>query len=67
MLLIQAQTEDLVSVRALKNFAGKINRQGKTTCDYIHMIGTKSVYGSRGEVTGEILGIYIYIPGRYGK
>ena len=29
MLLIQAQNEDLVSVRALKNFAGKINRQGK--------------------------------------
>ena len=29
MLLIQAQTEDLVSVRALKNFAGKINHQGK--------------------------------------
>ena len=47
MLLIQAQTEDLVSVRALKNFAGKINRQGKTTCDYIHMIGTKhEIYGA---------------------
>ena len=51
MLLIQAQTEDLVSVRALKNFAGKINRQGKTTCDYIHMIGTKhEIYGSRGKI-----------------
>ena len=51
MLLIQAQTEDLVSVRALKNFAGKINRQGKTSCDYIHMIGTKhEIYGSRGKI-----------------
>ena len=51
MLLIQAQTEDLVSVRALKNFAGKINRQGKTTCDYIHMIGTKhEIYESRGKI-----------------
>ena len=51
MVLIQAQTEDLVSVRALKNFAGKINRQGKTTCDYIHMIGTKhEIYESRGKI-----------------
>lgn len=51
MLLIQAQTEDLVSVRALKNFAGKINCQGKTTCDYIHMIGTKhEIYESRGKI-----------------
>ena len=50
MLLVQAQTEDLVSVRALKNFAGRINCEGKTVCDYIHMIGTKhEIYGSRGK------------------
>ena len=29
----------------------RINRQGKTTCDYIHMIGTKhEIYGSRGKI-----------------
>ena len=60
MLLIQAQTEDMVSVRALKNFAGKINRQGKTTCDYIHMIGTKhEIYGSRGKILEKYWG-YIF-------
>ena len=60
MLLIQAQTEDLVSVRALKNFAGKINRQGKTTCDYIHMIGTKhEIYESRGKILEKYWG-YIF-------
>ena len=60
MLLIQAQTEDLVSVRALKNFAGKINRQGKTSCDYIHMIGTKhEIYGSRGKILEKYWG-YIF-------
>ena len=60
MLLIQAQTEDLVSVRALKNFAGKINHQGKTSCDYIHMIGTKhEIYGSRGKILEKYWG-YIF-------
>ena len=59
-IFIQAQTEDLVSVRALKNFAGKINRQGKTSCDYIHMIGTKhEIYGSRGKILEKYWG-YIF-------
>ena len=32
------------------------------------MIGTKhEIYGSRGKILEKILGIYIYIPGRYGK
>ena len=61
MLLIQAQTEDLVSVRALKNFAGKINRQGKTKpVINIHMIGTKhEIYGSRGKILEKYWG-YIF-------
>lgn len=50
VLLIQAQNEDLVSVYALKNFAGRMNRYGKTTCDYIHMAGTKhEIYSSHGK------------------
>ena len=45
---------------ALKNFAGKINRQGKTSCDYIHMIGTKhEIYGSRGKILEKYWG-YIF-------
>ena len=40
MLLIQAQTEDLVSVRALKNFAGKINRNHENASPVLRFGGT---------------------------
>ena len=60
MLLIQAQTEDLVSVRALKILPERSIAKGKTSCDYIHMIGTKhEIYGSRGKILEKYWG-YIF-------
>lgn len=50
VLLVQAQNESLVSVHALKNFAGRVNRSGKTTCDYVHMAGTRhELYSTSGK------------------
>ncbi len=60
MLLIQAQTEDLVSVGPEKSLPEEVDRQGKTSCDYIHMIGTKhEIYGSRGKILEKYWG-YIF-------
>ena len=50
VLLFQAEKDAFVSVRAIQKFAKKLQRKGRTSCEYMYMPGSKhEIFGSDDE------------------
>lgn len=50
VLLFQAEKDAFVSVRAIQKFAKKLQRKGRTLCEYMYMPGSKhEIFGSDDE------------------
>lgn len=50
ILLFQAEKDTFVSVRAIQKFAEKLQRKGRTSCEYVYMPGSKhEIFGSEDE------------------
>ena len=50
ILLFQAEKDAFVSVRAIQKFAKKLQRKGRTSCEYMYMPGSKhEIFGSDDE------------------
>lgn len=50
ILLFQAEKDAFVSVRAIQKFAKKLQRKGRTSCEYVYVPGSKhEIFGSGDE------------------